>query len=383
MAGSRHLPALVLVRERTAVLDLQDVVAVVDLKSPSVSLNEITRQAALYLSEQFQIRASRNLPLSSLIALGSNYAEICIFGVPVPDTSMGLHRYTVAPCFPIGWKTLESPTEGFVELCHAMYHIGKNASKYIPINESVGIIVDTFHENTTIGTSVYKCTYRNEDIVVKQGYEVSGKSLVDEELEHLKVVSKVVEFHPYLLPWRQDLRIAHGFAMYLGTVISTPSLLTEEFLEKQFCWLVQGLRILHKNDMNHMDIRPGNIIIYEDTARITDWMTMRRGEIIPECLVTLHDDPFWPVLREKFQERKLFYLWDLTSLGYTFLFLAVKDLSVRWDMQIERLDVVKSLLNDPTLVGKLARIVQYLETTSLDTDQNSVYETCLFMIKSN
>ena len=92
-----------------------------------------------------------------------------------------------------------------------------------------------------------------------------------------------------------------------------------------------------------------------------------------------HDDPFWPVHREKFDERNLFYLWDLISLGYTFLFLAIANLSVRLQLRSNGLDVVKQLSDDPAFVGKMAQIVQYLETTSVDSDKKKLYQTCLDM----
>jgi hypothetical protein len=126
-----------------------------------------------------------------------------------------------------------------------------------------------------------------------------------------------------------------------------------------------------------MDIRPGNIVIYENKGRLIDWLTLQRGEIGHAYLRQGHEDPFWPFHREKFTHKSLFYLWDLISLGYTFLFLAVTDLSVRLEMQTKRFDVVCNLSKDPTFVGKMARIIQYLETTSVDTDKDMLYEKCL------
>jgi hypothetical protein len=44
-----------------------------------------------------------------------------------------------------------------------------------------------------------------------------------------------------------------------------------------------------------MDIRPGNIVMYNGTARFIDWLTLQRDELIHAWLRQGHDDPFWPV----------------------------------------------------------------------------------------
>jgi hypothetical protein len=375
--GSQQVPDLVIAKQGCTNPGFQDVFAVIELKTPSTVLMNAAVQAGKYLAEISNSRIDTN---RSLTAIGTNYQDVCIFGFQNRDSVPILTLYDIAPCFPKGWKDLGTPTDGFMALCHAIHQTGDSTSRIIVINESDVVITGTIHEMEGIG--VYRCTYLQEELVVKQGYGKRGKGFVEHELQKLKTVSKIAKFQPFLLPWKQDLNIQHGYAMPLGTVITDPLLFVtdwEGFLDKQYRWLIQGLSILHEENLYHMDIRPGNIIIYENTARLIDWLTLQRGDVINAWLRQGHDDPFWPVHRDKFNEKNLFYLWDLISLGYTFLFLAIKELSIRLKMQTDRLEVVQDWLKDTTFVGKMARIIQYLETTPTDTARVKLYEMCLAM----
>jgi len=90
--------------------------------------------------------------------------------------------------------------------------------------------------------------------------------------------------------------------MPCATSISEKCFLESESLGEYYRWLLEGLRILHGNHFYHMDIRPGNIVIYEKKARFIDWFTLQRNELIHARFRQDHDDPFWPVNRDKFNE---------------------------------------------------------------------------------
>ena len=379
VCGSNLKPDLVLAQRGVTNPGFRDVLALVELKSPGVPLKDAVVQAAQYLADVSQQKFSQNQSLSSLVAIGSNYTDICIFGFPGQNPLPVLQLCTGTKSFlPAGWKNLEIPTDGFIELCHAIHQTGDSSSKCIEINDVDVIITSTIYEMEGVG--VYRCTYQNQDLVVKQGYGKRGKGLVEHELEKFKVVWEIKAFQPYLLPWKEDLRVQHGFVMPFGTVIIDECYQNESFLIEQYRWLIQGLKILHGNNLYHLDIRPGNIIVYDNSARLIDWFTLQRDELFHAWLRQGHDDPFWPVHRDKFNDKSLFYLWDLISLGYTFLFIAVKDVSDRLRMQDKRFDFMQNLLADPSFVGKLARTIQYLETAPVDLDKNLLYETCLSTI---
>jgi hypothetical protein len=370
-----------IVKEGVKKPGFQDVLAIVELKEPDASIQLAAHQVAAYFNE-ISGRGKCNfahLAHSSLVAIGSNYGTVCIFGFSKLDSTPILRLYTTqkSELFPIGWKDLTTPTIGFSDLCNAIYQTGDSTSKYLTINGSDVTVTGTICEEEGVG--VYFCTYRNEDIVVKQGYGKRGKGLVELELEKLKEVSKIQTFSPYLLPWKPVFQIPYGFAMLCARVISDECFQEEVFLEKQYRWLIEGLRILHSNRLFHMDIRPGNIVIYEDTARFIDWITLQRDELVHAWLRQGHDDPFWPVNRDKFDEKSMFYLWDVISLGYTFFFLAVFDRSLRSSICIDRLSVVNQKLTDLTLIGKLARIIQCLETSTA-ADKDNIYDLCLNML---
>ena len=57
----------------------------------------------------------------------------------------------------------------------------------------------------------------------------------------------------------------HGYVMPFGTVIFDESYQNESFvIMEQYRWLIQGLKILHGNNLYHIDIRPGKIIIFNE-----------------------------------------------------------------------------------------------------------------------
>ena len=84
--------------------------------------------------------------------------------------------------------------------------------------------------------------------------------------------------------------------------------------------------------------------------------------------------------RDKFDKRSLFALWDLISLGYTFFFLAIEDTLLRREMQVNRSGLVNKMSNDITIVGKFARIVQFLENTNAAPEIDKLYDICLTML---
>jgi len=379
ISGSDLKPDLILAQQGVTNPGFRDVLIIVELKAPKISLKDVVAQAAKYLAKVSLKKLNQKQSLSSLVAIGSNYLDICIFGFPCGNI---LRRCSgVKSCFPAGWKKLDTPTDGFIELCHAIHQTGDSNSKYIKINDVDVIITGTIYEMEGVG--VYRCTYQNQDLVVKQGYGKRGKGLVELELEKLKVVSEITAFRPYLLPWKEDLRVQHGYVMPFGTVIFDECYQNESFLMEQYRWLIKGLKILHGNNLYHLDIRPGNIIVYENSARLIDWFTLQRDELFHAWLRQGHDDPFWPIHREKFNDKSLFYLWDLISLGYTFLFIAVNDESVRLQMHDKRFTLVQELSGAKCFVGKLARTIHYLETVHVDCDKNTLYETCLSNTKED
>jgi len=374
-------PDVVLAKQGAKSPGVTDVLALVELKAPSVKMHKAASQVGGYLYANAGSRLEHKQSLQSLVAVGSNYNEICVLAYLKPD-QIYLYRRAQSPCFPEGWKTMEDPTDGFIDLCHAIYQTGDSTATYITINDVNVPITGKIYEGEGIG--VYRCTYPNEDIVIKQGFGKRGKGLVELELEKFKIVSKLNEFRPYLVPLKQDLHIQYGFAMPSAIAITNPNLHTHGFLEEQYKWLIQGLKILHAKKLYHVDIRPGNIVIYKKTARFIDWFTLQIGDsIINAWMRQGQDDPFWPVHLEKFNETSLFDLWDLISLGYTFLFLAA-DHSVRLQLYECRWDAVGHLSTDMTLVGKMARIVQYLETASVDdSNRDELYATCLSIVTTS
>ena len=120
---SNLIPDITLAKQGVTQPGLQDVLAIVELKSPNVIMRDAVVQAAKYLFENSKFRINNNHPLSSLIAIGSNYTDICIFGVSKQDLDpkLQLYRRTQSPCFPKGWKNMKTPTDGFIELCHAIH----------------------------------------------------------------------------------------------------------------------------------------------------------------------------------------------------------------------------------------------------------------------
>ena len=94
--GIGFKPDIIIAKQGVTKPGFQDVLAVVELMSPTVSLSLAVAQASKYLNE-ISGRGScdfSHLMHSSLVAIASNYREICIFGLSKIDFTPVLGLYT-------------------------------------------------------------------------------------------------------------------------------------------------------------------------------------------------------------------------------------------------------------------------------------------------
>jgi serine/threonine protein kinase len=165
--------------------------------------------------------------------------------------------------------------------------------------------------------------------------------------EHAKyeVISRIDGISPFIIRLRSEFAVSNGFVMNcadetLPTWISSFKAATNPpfrnyhedepqlklLLKPMFLNVLRGLKLLHQNNWYHMDVRPGNIVIYGGTARLIDWATAS-NESAPRELEFFqgHSDPFWPdpdkipgILKQKAK-------WDLIGFGLVISFLCLTE----------------------------------------------------------
>jgi serine/threonine protein kinase len=85
---------------------------------------------------------------------------------------------------------------------------------------------------------------------------------------------------------------------------------------------VRGIAILHQNGWVHTDIRPKNIIVYNNTARLIDWVTAYQLRMGGDCFYH-HQGEIDPFAHDSLYEisdrasTSFLPKWDYLSLAYS------------------------------------------------------------------
>ena len=142
----------------------------------------------------------------------------------------------------------------------------------------------------------------------------------------------------FVVPVLEEFKVESGFAMEVGEPlirwielnvagkkkhdVVLPQL--KVFLKQVF----HGLALLHYNNWSHFDIRPANIVIFNGTARLIDWLTANPCDYHQSWRIQQGETCyFWPKNYEMFiKDGKK---WDLISFGYTTIALALGEIEAK------------------------------------------------------
>jgi hypothetical protein len=266
------------------------------------------------------------------IGVYSNYDEIASIVLSQPDD------YIFEECgplelFPRDWRTREDPTAGFDLLCRILsMHIAPIA---LAIRGQPQRVVSIIVEEPDF--SIYHIKLNGADYVAKKasmtadGSRARWKHAADNvraEIRKLSILNDIEALKPYILEPLWELTSLHEAVLVspLGKdlVAWWVSNITDEHPDihqrmNLFGNLikdaVRGIAILHQNGWVHTDIRPKNIIVYNNTARLIDWVTAYQlrmggdhyqGEIDPFAHDSLYEICNEPKAEQTEQRREAF-----------------------------------------------------------------------------
>ena len=275
-------------------------------------------------------------PVEPRVSLYSDFRSILAL-VARMKNCLDVTRSEHLVLFPDGWRELSEPTDGFKLLCHAIK---------VPMPVPVTVSVDrhlcsstgTLYVNSQIG--IFIVEVNTELLAVKVGLDRYGFGMVEMERNNISNIMQLDRMCNYMVPMTEQA-VRYGFAMPLAEPLSAwidrqqkelkneiQEAVTEKALTQRctpiFQQLLEGIHCLHRHGFCHLDIRPGNLMMFEGTGRLIDWTTVKRIEKAKSDSIGFfrqgHLDAFWPdPTGTKLDESPV--RWDLYGLAYSIAYL--------------------------------------------------------------
>jgi hypothetical protein len=308
-------------------------------------MKEAVGEAIKYSLTDFKIGETEKVVFGSNL-LSIQFAHLCPNLVDLVLTEM-------VPLFPNGWRQLEKPTRGFALLCQMLY-FPLPQIKFVVIGGSRVPVSSILYETADLG--IYVVPIHGNHLIAKVGVTKITSSMIKyvEPAKH-EAVSGIPGMSEYMVPIRRDYEVTDGFLMEQATPITE----WKGDLQSAMLQIFQGLKIMHGSNFYHLDIRPSNIMIYNGTARLIDWVTcVNQQNLTPSTLMQGHKDYFWPSDPDAYRNRPA--LWDILGFAYTFFFLE-SDLESRTRFYENRDATIESFESERSVKGAASRLIQYVK----------------------
>jgi hypothetical protein len=354
--GTNAVPDILICRTGVSSPSWKDVDILIKLKCAQTALmTDAIAQVSKYMSEA--LKEGFGKPNRRLIAMASNCLSLHV--MQVDDDVRNLFRYELFELFPSGWTNLPDATLGF-SLLYDLFREQLNETFAIRVNGE-DVIVEGTIQNAEIG--IYICTLHGEKCVVKQGITRRHKGLMIQEAINYSTVASNPELASFIVP-KVDVKIEYGYAMKLAKPLKGVNL-SKEGIISGMRHIFHGLRQMHSLGYTHLDIRPDNIVVYEETFRLIDWaslITNANERVFQYQGVT---DPFCPSEVGEFLPTGKLKLWDLFCYGHTFLFLiADTEDRIKFHRPETRHEYIINLCksNQNNIENRIARFFEGLNT---------------------
>jgi serine/threonine protein kinase len=206
-------------------------------------------------------------------------------------------------------------------------------SHYIKIHDINYLCLTTLFSASDI--SVYVINYLNKNRAVKVANSRYSKSMLEHEKKNYNLISGITEFNEYMVPMIEVkentmvvMELGYALTNYIEDILAEPpetlpkvgNVITVQKIELLYRQAFQAIKSLHENSWCHLDIRPGNLIMYHNKVCLIDWTTACHIDNVPLFKMG-HDESnmFWPTESPSFLEKKP-RNWDLFGLSYCFVF---------------------------------------------------------------
>ena len=313
--------------------DLFVVVAIKPMKSGSAAYKEGAVEAIEYL-----LFVNENMPESESyrdrVGIFCDFETIEVFAFEEGNIEK-FKRSGRIDLFGNGWKDAKSPTEGFELLCRAL-NVPVSRGKNVVVNGEEVQVIGSLFDSNDVGVYVISgadvSADENVDVVVKvaKPFQRYARGIVRSEWSKYQQLFGFSDLREFMVPPVPELTVERGFAMHKGQsfMADFESKLKEkrdDVSVEELNWqvllpailrMLDAIQALKDHGYLHGDIRPRNIILFQQKACLIDWVTATKLSDWKLALRQGFDDPFWP------EENCRAELWDLYGLAYSFLYLA-------------------------------------------------------------
>lgn len=226
-----------------------------------IELNRSTAPFNSAISDSTQYLGHALSYYRNVISIACNALEIQALWVT--DEAQQLKTRKVSLFTDCKWKSHTEPTKGFKLLCNIL-SCPVGPPKSISINGELIPTTGTMFDDGTI--CIYTCIHGWQEILAQIAIE-------KREFQKYKKVLEYHEMQKYVVPEPKiPVEVMDGFAMMRGTPLY--EIRDLETLKIHLQHAFQGIQQLHALGFYHLDLRPSNFVIYDETCRLIDWATM-------------------------------------------------------------------------------------------------------------